>query len=166
MALPELFAPFNPPAHPSIRSSEPPLSFRASLHCGSFLGNCANLNVSSKVHSIFRLHPPLMSGHTARRVRSRCLSPRVQFTRTLALAENLNHWWGMAEAYGEEQLGTVIAPRRVPQWKRSISGVWDGQCTRIPGQTGKTEFQLCFDRDVARPRTLGGTADLLRWPDL
>jgi len=41
MALPELFARFNSPAGPSIRSSEPPLSFRTSLHCGSFLGNCA-----------------------------------------------------------------------------------------------------------------------------
>jgi len=41
MALPELFAPFNSPAGPSIRSSQPPLSFRTSLHCGSFLGNCA-----------------------------------------------------------------------------------------------------------------------------
>jgi hypothetical protein len=36
MALPELFEPFNSPAGPSIRSSEPPLSFRTSLHIRSY----------------------------------------------------------------------------------------------------------------------------------
>jgi hypothetical protein len=123
------------------------------------------LTCQLRVHATF-LHSSDERDTLQVRVHSRCLSSRVQFTRTLEADAYTDDGVTAGAKLRWEQLGTVIAPRRVLQWKRSISGVWDGQCTRIPAQTGKIEFQLCFDRDIARPRALRGMADLPRWPDL